>query len=853
MVEAYEKLHSRLHLTSAHRQELKRKRGFTDQTIDILRFVSGGKYVQPILEALRAELGDETMLQAGLYHRPKGTTAVLPCDQILDDRIIIPYLNVNNEITLLRPHKLGLPEIPIQVYCGLLLANNPEHIVITEGEFKAAALYQWGIPAIAIPGISSFCGKHFDRLVDVLKAASVKSVTVIFDNEIKDDPKYPNYKEKPEDRWDTPYWAYILAWKLHKNAGLGTRIGQLPDAWRVNGKIDFDGALAQGRKKGDIEAVIANAYMPSEYLDSLPDEVQKIVRRKLKRYFMKSPIRREHNTYVIAKQRGTDAVEETLSNFVIDIKASFFGPEGCVRHVQLVNEYGEKSEVFVLEPDQMAGVNEFKKFCFSKGNYVFEGTGADLTEVWKFELGRDVGDMIRMPEQIGELSKDFWLFGNTAVKNGQVYVPDQDGIFWVDGIGYKPQSLMIGATGENAEDAIPSLYTGENAPTLKEIADVLYKSVGGYQACVALGWTLAIVFSNEIFEEYKFFPFLFLHGKRESGKSTLAGWLMAFWGVESEGYNLQQTTENFVMRALGYFSSMPIWFDEYRNEQAVTRKDGYFRSAFNRQLSGKGIKSSFGARSYKVSGTVLFSGEELPKDSGLFTRVIPLQVSTRGHDRDYYDWLNLKSEKFSRVTFDLIKNKDKLKGKVLETIRKLRQALVQNEITDRTAISWAIAVGTYCVLVKKDPDLVAWTLEACKDVRKAAEGEHILNVFLDDVEILLSDGAIRLDQIAVANDRVYMWYKAVYAVWAEHYRRRTGKEPFDRMSILKYLKDEPYFDSEQTFRLGNSPRWCLALDPSKDAEDGQIRSIAQSVEARQAYASEQYKSRSNDWRDEQSD
>ena len=145
-----------------------------------------------------------------------------------------------------------------------------------------------------------------------------------------------------------------------------------------------------------------------------------------------------------------------------------------------------------------------------------------------------------------------------------------------------------------------------------------------------------------------------------------------------------------------------------------------------------------------MSGTVLFSGEELPKDSGIFTRVKPLQVSTRGHDREHYDWLNVKSEKFSRVTFDILRKRDQLKDKVLTTIKKLRQALVQNDITDRTAISWAIAVGTYCVLVQKDPDLVAWTLERA-GVRRTLQGEHILNVFLDDVEILLSDGAIRLD------------------------------------------------------------------------------------------------------------
>ena len=45
---------------------------------------------------------------------------------------------------------------PIELYCRYLLKDKPSEIVLTEGEFKAAALLQWGIPALAMPGISAF-------------------------------------------------------------------------------------------------------------------------------------------------------------------------------------------------------------------------------------------------------------------------------------------------------------------------------------------------------------------------------------------------------------------------------------------------------------------------------------------------------------------------------------------------------------------------------------------------------------------------------------------------------------------------------------------------------------------------
>ena len=57
-----------------------------------------------------------------------------------------------------------------------------------------------------------------------------------------------------------------------------------------------------------------------------------------------------------------------------------------------------------------------------------------------------------------------------------------------------------------------------------------------------------------------------------------------------------------------------------------------------------------------------------------------------------------------------------------------------------------------------------------------------------------------------------MWYKGVYTRWGAYYRSRTGREPFDRLSILRYLKEEPYYVDDRAHRLGGVVRKCMALD-----------------------------------------
>ncbi|MCL5941999.1 MAG: DNA primase, partial [Actinobacteria bacterium] len=159
----YERFVELLPLTDAHRQKLQKKRGFTLTTIETFRLRSGGPHVAGILSQLADEFGESDLLDAALTITVNGRACFN--DQLLEDRIIIPYLDERGAPYHIRPHKLGL-ERPLEPYARCLLKERPEHVILTEGEFKAIALRQWRIPAIGVPGVSSFGGKHFERSAD---------------------------------------------------------------------------------------------------------------------------------------------------------------------------------------------------------------------------------------------------------------------------------------------------------------------------------------------------------------------------------------------------------------------------------------------------------------------------------------------------------------------------------------------------------------------------------------------------------------------------------------------------------------------------------------------------------------
>jgi ribosomal protein L37AE/L43A len=65
-VDIYTALVKLAHLTEAHRNELRTKRGFTDNTIDLLKFRSGGTYMTDIIETLRETFTDADLKDAGI-------------------------------------------------------------------------------------------------------------------------------------------------------------------------------------------------------------------------------------------------------------------------------------------------------------------------------------------------------------------------------------------------------------------------------------------------------------------------------------------------------------------------------------------------------------------------------------------------------------------------------------------------------------------------------------------------------------------------------------------------------------------------------------------------------------------
>jgi hypothetical protein len=262
------------------------KRGLTTSTCLALGFASGAASNRQILLELEKDFSVEEREASGLWlpedrkkrqsHRPNkqfcglGQVGKKPQGERKgkDDKwqwgqsepVLIPYVDEGGNIIKLRPHKGGAPAGTVCGISRVYIPRDPSkcpdivetfhEVWITEGEFKAAALWQTigggrddGQPPIgvcAIPGINF--GKDFilrEELDAWLQSVQCRTVIVSFDDQDKSD--------KPlRERHEAVIWAQYLAADLQRKLHIVGKVLVLPKEWRdENGKADWDGAVAR--------------------------------------------------------------------------------------------------------------------------------------------------------------------------------------------------------------------------------------------------------------------------------------------------------------------------------------------------------------------------------------------------------------------------------------------------------------------------------------------------------------------------------------------------------------------------------------------------------------------------------
>ncbi len=299
------------------------------------------------------------------------------------------------------------------------------------------------------------------------------------------------------------------------------------------------------------------------------------------------------------------------------------------RIVNIKNAQGEMTKGIAIDARSLTRPSDFREWLTNHCNATWMAGEKELQMLQRDMNHASQGLEVHQVTAWGwhEASR-IWFAGDCAIApDGTVLFAGDDKVYWHDGLGYLLSDKDH--EGENYRQGRPMFQpnlnlddvkinfgrlrgTGTDIPALagelgivmddvrgearlraffQEYMQRLYESLGGYEAFMVTGLTLACAAAPEIFDEYKAFPGQWLHGQMGQGKTTAAYWMMSLLGfnIDKGGLNIRTKgcTEVGMMIAAQQYSNLLVWFEEFRAGEVDKGKEGVLHAGFNRDTQSK--------------------------------------------------------------------------------------------------------------------------------------------------------------------------------------------------------------------------------------------------------------------------
>jgi hypothetical protein len=496
---------------------------------------------------------------------------------------------------------------------------------------------------------------------------------------------------------------------------------------------------------------------------------------------------------------------EAVSNFKMECLYLLRDATGNVtRLVRLVNALGEISEgreiggADVLPSLEFSSAEKFRAWCLGKGNFNW-GVGGGAGNIELQMLQADMSHaaayrVVRLIEYCGwhpldkpqpqtkievdadrvEMELGIWFYHECAYVDGERILPDEDGIFWHQGMGYafarkgretefthgRPQmrpDVDIKALKFDKADwefgqkptaaARPPTITGE---FFREVCRRFFDTAGGHEGWLAVGAVLGYAAAPEIFQRRKMFPGLWTSGQMGSGKTTFVSWLMSIPGFSVEsglGLISKNVTAVGIMCQLENYSNLPVWLDEFRQAVITPDKEAILRDVYNRQLAAKWSPDGF---QRTIRTATLVSGESTTSDAAMRSRYPHVLISEQRRLANHYEWMQRHQEWFFLFWRTIMERRAEFVEVVMAQMDywmahgELEQVSSRDRVTHAVAYA-AFAAATVIFDSHSAPEVTEFRKFVADHARRAAADvltDVNVNVFMQELIVAYRDGAI---------------------------------------------------------------------------------------------------------------
>jgi len=398
-----------------------------------------------------------------------------------------------------------------------------------------------------------------------------------------------------------------------------------------------------------------------------------------------------------------------ITNFVMRVvkKIVIKDSEEMIREIRVDN--GIDAKTFAIDSKAMGDISKFKARMQSIGDFFFWGSSVDLTKIFQYISHNDRGVVVIGLRHYGYFihdKKNYYITNNVLISKHGFATVGRDGVFRVEGEKF---CLAMEASLPYSVPPIDMQYLPKKNNEVEGLLDLLLNKIpesrGEKAFILAFGWLFAAPFAGMIRHtcDYRF-PFLFLNGMTNEGKSKMGELMTYFSGfTPHNGIDVQDTSATTFKQITTAYNSFPALFDQFELGGLFPEKRREYEDMLKGLYDGSfSYKGSPGGRMRNVipeNACVCMCGEEMAQAAASRNRTVQVHMVKRLQNRDvllYNDILDHQDQYsllFSHYIQWMFKN-PQLKNTV-ENLRghsKTLTARTQGNAADRENKNYSIIV-----------------------------------------------------------------------------------------------------------------------------------------------------------------
>jgi hypothetical protein len=399
----------------------------------------------------------------------------------------------------------------------------------------------------------------------------------------------------------------------------------------------------------------------------------------------------------------------------------------------------------------------------------------------------------------------------------------------------------------------------------------LFVQVYGENGRIGLMFALQSIFSSVLFKIDGFFPLLFLYGKPDSGKTTMAMSILSLFhptGEVSLGSNITSVPPAALAKQMGQMRDGIVMIEEYQPDLDRFKME-FLKQIWNRLPYTKSDTAASNTSNKTVNMQILsaaiITGQHLPiKDIALLTRCMLCQFfQNGGFTKEQGDWYNRLKEMqdagLSAITASIFQHRAEFEEAIGREFKLEKRAYAQRfegANVGRLGLHAAMAMASYKCFARflKMP----FTEEELRQTvdRFSEEQERMMsqsdesNTFWEIIASLVSNRLIDDSAIVVRGPRVaielfkehskmpelinfaqetyvaYIRFEYLYGLYSKEMRSQGRTNTMDKGSLRLYLVNSlSFLGSKKSFKFKGQTNTALVFNYTRLLENGIVLEI----------------------------